>query len=194
MTVACIQGHRPTKIFIITTSGRVDRYMARLVLWASVHTWGRWTRWLPQNLVTIAALVYFAAGLSQIVMVHQWRGLLGAFNVFVLSAVCAFLEWKSHRLRGLSGHMRMMDIRIVAEARSTAGIRPVAVLLAAYFLTTSAVDFTTADAFTDVAMLAWLWALYTVTMGRTLPPKKARRHLHLPHMPRLPRLAPAPSP
>lgn len=194
MPVAGIRGHRPTKIFVITTGGRLDMICASAVLWVSVRTWGRWTRWLPQNIVTIAAMILFVAGVAQLWVSGQWRGLYGAFNVVALGLICALLEWRSHQLRSLSGHMTELDYLTVVRARGAAGMRPVAVGISAFSITSTTWNYSTGQLFTDAAFLAWLWGLYTVTMGRSLPPKKAKRRMHLPSLPKLllPRLAPTP--
>ncbi len=188
---AGIMGHRPSKLFIITTDGRIDNFVARIVLWVSAHTWGRWTRWLPQNLVTIATMCYFVGGMVNLYITNQWRG-WGAINVALFVGVSAFLEWQSYMLRGLSGHMTEVSLAEILLARRAAGGRAIAGPIVAFTLFGLALTPNAEQVTSLVTLTAWMWAMYTVTMGRTLPPKKAKERrwrLNL-SLPRLPRLVP----
>ncbi len=187
---AGIMGHRPSKLFIITTGGRIDSFVARIVLWVSAHTWGRWTRWLPQNLVTITTMCYFVGGSVNLWVTQEWKG-WGAFNVLLLVGVCVYLEYQSWVLRGLSGRMSEVSLTDILRARRAAGGRTVAGPIVAFSALGLALTPDAADLTSLITLFAWMWALYTVTMGRTLPPKKAKKRSWRLSLPRLPRLLPS---
>jgi hypothetical protein len=188
-------GHRPTKIFIITTTGRLDRFGARIVLWLSVHTWGRWTRWLPQRVVTVISILYFVVGITQEVITHQYGGWEGAFTGLLLIGISAYLQFMAHRLRHLSGPMTEISVGDVIRARAQAHSRSVAVPIALFFMGFVSVHPDVSAIFSDATLLFWIWGKFTVTMGRTLPPKAAKRRWRMPAMPklRLPKPIPVPS-
>lgn len=190
-----VLGHRPTKIFILTTTGRLDRLGARAFLFLSVHTWGRWTKWSPQTVVTIISVCYFVAGITNEVLTHQYTGWWGALNGLLLIGISAYLQWWAHRLRALSGPKIKVDILTIVRARAQASTRAIAVPIALFFIGTTSIHIDAGAIASDVTLLLWIWGLYTLTMGRTLPPKTAKRRLRLPSLPklRLPKPLPVPS-
>jgi hypothetical protein len=192
---AGIMGHRPTKLFIITTDGRIDNLIARMVLWVSARTWGRYTRWYPQNIVTIATMFYFVFSMANIwaygIKWGGWDGVGNVGTIIVVCAVCAWFEFMSWKLRGLSGHMTQVTLFEILEARRAARSRAIAgpfLLLGAF---TASLHPNAGTLTSEFTWLAWMWSLYTLTMGRSaVPPKKerVRRSLRLPSL--LPRLMP----
>ena len=192
---AGVMGHRPSKLFIVTTNGRIDNLLARIVLSVSAHTWGRWTRWYPQNIVTVAAVLYFVFSIANMAAYGlTWRGWNGVEDVFtflIICLVCVYFEVMSWKLRGLSGHMTEITLGEILEARKVASTRAIAgpILVIGAFGIGLGPD--AGNITSEIALVAWMWGLYTVTMGRSaVPPKKqrARRTLRLPSL--LPRLMP----
>lgn len=185
---AGVMGHRPSKLFIITTNGRIDNLLARIVLTVSAHTWGRWTRWYPQNIVTVAAVLYFTFNIANMwaygFTLRGWDGVSNVFSLLVVCIVCAYFEFLSWRLRGLSGHMTDITFSEILEARKAASTRAIAGPLLLIGAVTIGLHATAGNITSEVAFVCWMWALYTVTMGRSaVPPKKrARRTLRLPSL------------
>jgi hypothetical protein len=182
-------GHGPSKLFIVTTGGRLDMLTAKPVLWVSARTWGR-TRAYPQNIVTVASMVYFFGAITNLWITHQYTGWMGALTVLVVVGVSAYLEYQSWHLRGLSKPPEELDIWDLLAARRTASSRAIAGPITLFSVVLLGVNHSLPQLLNCLSFLGWLWALYTVTMGRSgVPPKKERR-VHLPSLPRLLRPVP----
>jgi hypothetical protein len=188
-----VLGHGPSKLFIVSTGGRIDSVLAKLVLWVSARTWGR-TRAYPQNIVTVATIVYFFGTMTNLWITHQYAGWEGALSLAVIVTVCVYLEYQSWAMRRLSKPLQDLDMWDLIAARRTASTRAIAGPVLAFSVLALGVDYSVHQLLDFLGFLGWMWALYTVTMGRSgVPPKKARRWFRVPSLPRILRPVPVSS-
>jgi hypothetical protein len=156
----------------------------------ALRTWIRHTRWIPQNVVTLVTMVYFLVNVAWIEVsgggLHSQDGIV---NAVLTIALCAWIEVRSAKLRGLS--MLTPDLRDVKRARGVAGLRPIMMVASVPALALFAYSPTISNGLNVASAVFYVGALYTMTIGRPeLPSRKERKTIHL----RLPRLVPQGSP
>lgn len=191
MRIILITGDGPERCFALCRSGP-DAVVTRACFSIVRRTWLRWTRFTPQTFARVLMAPLIAANIADAWIDGEFdHHLGGSLSLVITATITLFLVWILNRLADATAGLNeeQPPLRALMAVDSALRIRGLYACIVLFLIgfTTGFNPTSVQSWMSNVSLIIWVLAYFSLTMGRTAPPAKKQRErftIRLPHLAR----------